>query len=67
MGTTAGVFDSLDQTQNHINYPNSKWDNVKNNMGQGSGTTPTNPTDPGTGQCAGVAAWTSSVSAIPAR
>ncbi|PAV18117.1 glycoside hydrolase family 18 [Pyrrhoderma noxium] len=37
--TTSKVFGALDQTQNHINYPNSKWDNIRNNMGQGVGTT----------------------------
>ena len=37
VGTTANVYGGLDQTQNHINYPDSKWDNIKNNMGQGSG------------------------------
>ncbi|KAM5531156.1 hypothetical protein V8D89_015177 [Ganoderma adspersum] len=35
--TTANVYGSLDQTQNHISYPDSKWDNIKNNMGQGTG------------------------------
>ena len=37
VGTTANVYGSLDQTQNHISYPDSKWDNIKNNMGQGTG------------------------------
>lgn len=37
--TTANVFGSLDQTQNHINFPDSKWDNIRNNMGQNTGTT----------------------------
>ena len=63
--TTANVYGGLDQTQNHISYPDSKWDNIKNNMGQG-GTTPNpgNPGggNPGTGACAGVAAWNAAVS-----
>ncbi|OBZ78289.1 hypothetical protein A0H81_02203 [Grifola frondosa] len=33
VGTTAGVYGSLDQTQNHIDYPDSEWDNIRNNMG----------------------------------
>ncbi|KAI0635061.1 glycosyl hydrolases family 18-domain-containing protein [Trametes polyzona] len=49
VGTTAGVYGSLDQTQNHINFPNSKWDNIRNNMGTspgspGSSSAPANPT-----------------------
>ncbi|KAL1941620.1 hypothetical protein VTO73DRAFT_7059 [Trametes versicolor] len=35
--TTANVYGSLDQTQNHINFPNSKWDNLRSNMGQSTG------------------------------
>ncbi|KAM5540815.1 hypothetical protein V8D89_005459 [Ganoderma adspersum] len=35
--TTAKVFGSLEQTQNHIHYPNSKFTNIRNNMGKGSG------------------------------
>lgn len=34
VGTAAGVLGTLDKTKNHINYPNSKWDNIRNNMGQ---------------------------------
>jgi len=33
VSTTAGVFGSLDQTLNHIDYPSSKWDNIRSNMG----------------------------------
>ncbi|KAJ7489453.1 glycosyl hydrolases family 18-domain-containing protein [Mycena latifolia] len=36
VGTSAAVLGALDQTKNHINFPNSKWDNIKSNMGQGS-------------------------------
>ncbi|PIL35115.1 hypothetical protein GSI_02903 [Ganoderma sinense ZZ0214-1] len=35
--TTASTFGSLDQTQNHINYPSSKFANIRSNMGKGSG------------------------------
>lgn len=72
VGTTAGVYASLDRTSNHINYPTSKWDNIRSNMGQGTppGTTsaPTHTsstlpiptsTTPSSGTCAGVAAWSS--------
>ncbi|PBK67315.1 hypothetical protein ARMSODRAFT_1020787 [Armillaria solidipes] len=34
VGTAAGVLGALDKTKNHINYPNSKWDNIRSNMGQ---------------------------------
>ncbi|KAI0816865.1 glycoside hydrolase superfamily [Trametes gibbosa] len=37
VATTAGIYGNLDQTQNHINFPNSKWDNVRSNMGQLAG------------------------------
>uniref|UniRef100_A0A0W0FTC3 GH18 domain-containing protein n=1 Tax=Moniliophthora roreri TaxID=221103 RepID=A0A0W0FTC3_MONRR len=33
------VLGALDQTQNHISYPNSKWDNIRNNMGRNIPTT----------------------------
>ncbi|CAL1711226.1 unnamed protein product [Somion occarium] len=64
VGTTAGVYGSLDQTQNHIHFPNSKWDNIRSNMGSGgSGTTTSAPGSPtptgGTGKCANVGAWSS--------
>ncbi|KAH9849684.1 glycoside hydrolase superfamily [Lenzites betulinus] len=39
VATTAGVYGNLDQTQNHISFPNSKWDNVRSNMGQSTGST----------------------------
>ncbi|CAK5284354.1 unnamed protein product [Mycena citricolor] len=34
VGTSASVFGQLDQTQNHISYPSSSWDNIRSNMGQ---------------------------------
>ena len=36
-----GVYGTLDQSQNHIHYPNSKFDNIRNNMGKGSGSSAT--------------------------
>ncbi|KAJ7472248.1 glycoside hydrolase superfamily [Mycena galericulata] len=63
IGVSAGVFGSLDQTQNHLDYPDSEWDNIASNMGTVGGTTTTTsgtgaPT--GTpGPCSGVPAWTS--------
>ncbi|OJT13445.1 Chitinase 1 [Trametes pubescens] len=78
VGTTAGVYGSLDQTQNHINFPNSEWDNIRNNMGSsssapsapsstapaGSPTTTSVASTPtgGSGKCASVPAWSSGVS-----
>ncbi|KAG6865811.1 hypothetical protein C0991_011616 [Blastosporella zonata] len=61
VGTSAGVLGSLDSTQNHISYPNSKWGNLRNNFA-GTTTTTTSATSTptaGTGTCATVAAWTS--------
>ncbi|KAI0309232.1 glycoside hydrolase family 18 protein [Amylostereum chailletii] len=75
VGTASGVYGTLDQTQNHLNYPNSKWDNIRNQMGSSPGTSPTATTtsqptsttsqptstsNPGTGSCAGVTAWSAS-------
>ncbi|GJE98248.1 glycoside hydrolase family 18 protein [Phanerochaete sordida] len=61
--TTADVFGALDQTQNHLNYPNSKWDNIRSKMGSGTSTSSSAATAPtggsGSGQCANVAAWSS--------
>ncbi|KAI0090629.1 glycoside hydrolase superfamily [Irpex rosettiformis] len=76
VSTTANVFGALDQTQNHLDYPNSKWDNIRSNMGTGTGgggsststtaptgtstsSSPTSSPTGGSGQCAGVVAWTS--------
>ncbi|KAI0659086.1 glycoside hydrolase superfamily [Cubamyces menziesii] len=41
VSTTAQVYGNLDQTQNHINFPNSKWDNIRNNMGQSTSSSTT--------------------------
>ncbi|EJD41329.1 glycoside hydrolase family 18 and carbohydrate-binding module family 5 protein [Auricularia subglabra TFB-10046 SS5] len=62
--TSANVFGTLDQASNHINYPGSIYDNIKNNLGQGGGTPTTSgggstPTG-GTGKCSGVPAWSAS-------
>lgn len=63
VSVAAGALGSLDSTPNHISYPNSKWDNLKANMGQGSTTPPTNPPGGGggSGSCGSVAAWDSSI------
>ncbi|KAJ7040807.1 glycosyl hydrolases family 18-domain-containing protein [Mycena alexandri] len=61
---SANVLGALDQTKNHISYPNSEWDNIRSNMGTTTTTTSgtTGPTGtPGSGICAGVAAWVSTV------
>ncbi|RDB26841.1 Chitinase 1 [Hypsizygus marmoreus] len=62
VGTSVALLGTLDQTQNHIKFPSSKWDNLRNNFGGGgSGTTsapPTTTTTP-SGSCSGIAAWTS--------
>ena len=76
--TTKGVFGSLDQTQNHLSYPNSKFANVRSNMGTGSASTATKTTShqstttsqgsqpiSGSGKCTGVAAWNSSTNYKP--
>ncbi|KAJ7182618.1 glycoside hydrolase superfamily [Mycena crocata] len=62
VGTSAATLGALDQTQNHLNYPNSKWDNIRNKMGSGGSTTTTTPPPtgtPGSGICSGIAAWLS--------
>ncbi|KAK7691604.1 hypothetical protein QCA50_005003 [Cerrena zonata] len=49
VGTTAGVYGALDQTQNHIHFPNSKWDNIRSNMGTiGSSPSTSQPSAPST-------------------
>ncbi|KAJ2930548.1 hypothetical protein H1R20_g6536, partial [Candolleomyces eurysporus] len=64
VSSSAEMLGALDTTLNHISFPNSKWDNVRRNMGSGTSPTSSNPgstptTSPGTGQCAGVASWSS--------
>ncbi|KAF9259245.1 hypothetical protein L218DRAFT_670920 [Marasmius fiardii PR-910] len=59
LSTSASVLGALDQTENHIKFPNSKWDNIKNNMGTStSGGGGSSTGTPGNG-CNGVAAWVS--------
>ncbi|THH07640.1 hypothetical protein EW145_g3240 [Phellinidium pouzarii] len=74
--TTANVFGALDKTKNHINYPDSKWDNIRNNMRTSTGTSTvadtstvtgtkkstgsSPPSTPTSGACGGVTAWSSS-------
>jgi chitinase len=63
VGVSASALGSLDNSQNHLNYPGSQFVNVRNQMGGGGGT-PTTSTQPtqtsGSGSCSGVAAWSSS-------
>ncbi|KAJ3988917.1 glycoside hydrolase family 18 protein [Lentinula detonsa] len=70
-------FSVLDQTLNHINYPDSEWDNIKSNITGSSTTVPTSTsttsvsstgtattTSSGaspTGACSSAAAWSSTV------
>ncbi|ESK85470.1 glycoside hydrolase family 18 protein [Moniliophthora roreri MCA 2997] len=64
--TAASVLGSLDTTQNHINFPSSKWDNIRKNMGGGTSTTTTGGGGPtGTpGSCSGVDAWNSATAYV---
>ncbi|KAG2004639.1 endochitinase [Coprinopsis cinerea AmutBmut pab1-1] len=64
VAAAASRLGALDSTPNHIKFPNSKWDNIRNNMsGGGSTTTAPAPTPTGGtpaptgGPCAGVSAW----------
>ncbi|KAJ7103739.1 glycoside hydrolase superfamily [Mycena epipterygia] len=64
VGASIGALGALDQTPNHLSYPNSVWDNIRSNMGTIGTTTTTTTTGtptgtPGSGICAGVAAWVS--------
>ncbi|KAG9077319.1 hypothetical protein FRC06_008983, partial [Ceratobasidium sp. 370] len=62
---SAAGIGALDTTPNHLYYPYSQFDNVKNNMGGGGGgpsstvkstsSSPTSTTSPG--GCSGIAAW----------
>ncbi|KAG6836888.1 hypothetical protein H0H93_001719 [Arthromyces matolae] len=67
VGTSAGVLGSLDTTQNHISYPNSKWDNLRNNFA-GSATTTTSAGTPtstsGSGSCGTVSAWSAATTYV---
>ncbi|KAF8649213.1 hypothetical protein AX16_005940 [Volvariella volvacea WC 439] len=55
VSVSASTLGQLDTTQNHISFPNSKWDNLRRNFGSGGGTNP-----PPSGGCGGVAAWSAS-------
>ncbi|EIN05503.1 hypothetical protein PUNSTDRAFT_122390 [Punctularia strigosozonata HHB-11173 SS5] len=49
VGTSHQAYSALDQTQNHINYPDSEWDNIRNNMaGSTTSTTAATTTAPAT-------------------
>ncbi|KAG7095154.1 hypothetical protein E1B28_005933 [Marasmius oreades] len=54
--TSVNVLGALDQTENHIKFPSSKWDNIKNNMGASTGG---GGGGSGGSGCTGVAAWIS--------
>lgn len=62
VGVSAATLGQLDQTQNHIRYPNSPYDNIRSNMQGGGGTpsTTAGPTPTGGGGCGGVSAWSAS-------
>ncbi|KAJ7653321.1 glycoside hydrolase family 18 protein [Mycena polygramma] len=66
VAVSKGGLGALDSTQNHISFPDSKWNNIKSNMGAGGstggGSTTTTTSSPGqptggSGFCSGVAAW----------
>ncbi|KAH7918608.1 glycoside hydrolase family 18 protein [Leucogyrophana mollusca] len=72
--TSANAYGFLDSTQNHIHYPESKWDNIRNNMGSSSGSPPVSKTtsvqqtpsaspttSPVSGNCAGTMPWDSKI------
>jgi len=68
--TTSQTYGSLDQTQNHIDYPDSEWTNIANNMGESTptptSTASTAPTSTSTsaGQCSGVGAWSATATYV---
>ncbi|PFH51661.1 carbohydrate-binding module family 5 protein [Amanita thiersii Skay4041] len=77
VGTSVSILGNLDQSQNHINYPNSKWDNIRNNMGNGglptttvmptssstSGTSTPTSTSP-SGSCTNITPWSSTTTYV---
>ncbi|EPS99490.1 hypothetical protein FOMPIDRAFT_40309 [Fomitopsis schrenkii] len=67
---TSQAYGSLDQTQNHIDFPDSEWTNIADNMGESNTTTSTTTATTTTSsatttssssssQCASVSAWSS--------
>ncbi|KIY47749.1 glycoside hydrolase family 18 protein [Fistulina hepatica ATCC 64428] len=77
VGVVAGVLGTLDQTQNHIDYPDSEWDNIANNMGESTSTTTsasststsvtstaTSTTTSGSDPCSGVSTWSSTATYV---
>ncbi|TFK24098.1 hypothetical protein FA15DRAFT_593009 [Coprinopsis marcescibilis] len=60
VSAAASIFSGLDTTPNHIKFPSSKWDNVRNNMSGGTPSTPSNPGPTSSPGCGGVSAWSSS-------
>ncbi|KAG8703022.1 hypothetical protein FRC08_003114 [Ceratobasidium sp. 394] len=58
---SAAGIGALDTTPNHLYYPYSQFDNIKNNMGGPSNTVTTSPTSTSSpGGCSGIAAWSAS-------
>ncbi|KAI0916344.1 hypothetical protein AcW1_009855 [Taiwanofungus camphoratus] len=41
--TTSQVYGNLDQTLNHIDYPDSEWNNIRDNMGGSASSSTTSP------------------------
>ncbi|KAF8516777.1 glycoside hydrolase superfamily [Gautieria morchelliformis] len=72
VGTSAGVLGGLDQTQNHLSYPDSKWTNIANMMGSTPTTSSASslpssspaPAPTTSGLCTGAAAWDPSVAYV---
>lgn len=65
VATVARELGSLDSTLNHLNYPGSKWDNIRSGMGGSpvatAAPTTTSSTSAPTGAgCSGVSAWSAS-------
>ncbi|KAH7911767.1 glycoside hydrolase family 18 protein [Hygrophoropsis aurantiaca] len=44
--TSSNAYSSLDSTPNHINYPQSKWNNIRNNMGESPDSPPSSKPPP---------------------
>ena len=48
VGTVARAFGTLDTTQNHLSYPGSKFDNIRNQMGGSTSTASSSSSAPTT-------------------
>ncbi|GJJ12346.1 hypothetical protein Clacol_006587 [Clathrus columnatus] len=69
VGTSASVLGTLDQTQNHLSYPDSIWTNIANNMGTlnstSSSTSSSSSSMPSTSPPGGQPTSSSSSSTVP--